>query len=355
MGISLRNKILLALVGTVGGVVAVAGLARLAFFIPPQVLDAAVTCPAEAPTISRKTPLRVLSWNIQYSAGRNHQFFYDRGNTVSVSGEAVHQTLEEIAAIIRQFNPDIVMLQEVDRNSRRTQYVDQHAELLQKLDYPCHSTTPYYRVPYVPFPSSEHLGRVDMHLTVLSRFQIDSVTRHQLPLLQESRLRQLFNLRRALMEIRLPISDGGEFLLFNTHLSAFTWGDGTLTRQIEVVDQTVEQAEDAGYPWMLAGDLNSLPPGDRPARLGVAEASKYSEDATPVQRLISRHGHPVSPKRYTSHGPAWYTYQPFGEVPDRTLDYMVFGSRVEMLTYTVAQAADGPSDHLPLLMELQVR
>ena len=355
MRISLKNKILLGLTGTVGGLAAVAGLARLAFFTPPPIADEPVTCSTEIPMVSRKMPLRILSWNIQYAASRQHHFFYDRGDAVSVTKDEVHQTLEDIAAIIRQFNPDIVLLQEVDRNSRRTRFVDQHTELLQKLDYPCHSTTPYYRVPYVPFPSLEHLGRMDMHLTVLSRFHIDSVTRFQLPLLKESRLRQLFNLRRALMEIRLPTTDGGELLLYNTHLSAFSWGDGTLARQMEVVDQRLQQVEAQKLPWMLAGDLNSLPPGDKPARLGVAEASKYPEDTTPVQSLISRYGHPIPPQRYASHGPRWHTYQPFGGVPDRTLDYMFFGSGVQMLSYSVVQEANGPSDHLPLLMELQVR
>src|SRR5690606_7940906 len=140
-----------------------------------------------------------------------------------------------IAEVVRAADPDIVLWQEVDRGSRRTAFVDQLEALQARLDLPCAVATPYHRAPYVPHPSHEHLGRVDMNLAVSSRYRLSSATRWQLPLLQESAVRRLFNLRRALLEVRVPVEGGGELRLFDTHLSAFSRGDGTLPKQIAAV------------------------------------------------------------------------------------------------------------------------
>ena len=78
---------------------------------------------------SRKK-LKVLSWNIQFAASTKHNFFYEGGTAVSVpSADDVHATLDTIAATIQKEDPDIVLLQEVDRGARRTWYIDEHAEV----------------------------------------------------------------------------------------------------------------------------------------------------------------------------------------------------------------------------------
>ena len=56
--------------------------------------------------------------------------------------------------------------------------------------------------------------------------------RYQLPLLQESRLRRLFNLRRACLAT--PLRGPSRVSLLNTHLSAFSFGDGTVDKQVAV-------------------------------------------------------------------------------------------------------------------------
>ena len=78
---------------------------------------------------SRKK-LKILSWNIQFAASTKHNFFYEGGTAVSVpSADDVHATLDTIAATIQKEDPDIVLLQEVDRGARRTWYIDEHAEV----------------------------------------------------------------------------------------------------------------------------------------------------------------------------------------------------------------------------------
>lgn len=62
--------------------------------------------------ISETIPLRVLSYNIHHGEGVDGKF-----------------DLERIAKVIQSVNPDLVALQEVDRNTTRASDVDQAQEL----------------------------------------------------------------------------------------------------------------------------------------------------------------------------------------------------------------------------------
>ena len=113
--------------------------------------------------------------------------------------------------------------------------------------------------------------------------------------------------------------------------------------------------EDNNAPWLLAGDLNALPPNDDRARLGE-DALWYSEES-PIQLLFDRYQHPVSSRLYKEEPEPWRTYlPPKSNIPDRTLDYLFHGERVEPLSYTVIhhKKASTTSDHLPILTEVRL-
>lgn len=302
----------------------------------------------DAPPVPRNRRLRMLCWNIQFAAGRGQHFFYDGGQAVSVDRRTVERHLDAIAEVIRREAPDLVLLQEVDRRSRRTARVDQHAELLVRVPYPCHVSTPYFRVPYVPYPPHEHLGRMDMHLSVFSTFGVSHALRHALAPIQGERwLRRQFNLRRALLELALPLADGGHMRVFDTHLSAFSHGDGTLALQIGAIDARLATTEREGIPWLLGADLNTLPPGDDPTRLGT-DADLYA-DGSRVAPLIDHYRWPVRPDA----PPAW-TYQPFGGTPDRTIDYVLHGRAITAVDFRVLSDVADVSDHLPLVFDFVI-
>jgi endonuclease/exonuclease/phosphatase family metal-dependent hydrolase len=76
-----------------------------------------------------------MTWNIGYGAlGSNADFFMDGGKMVySSTSERVQQNLAEMADTIREEDPDILFLQEVDRNSDRSYHVDQSAFFAEEL------------------------------------------------------------------------------------------------------------------------------------------------------------------------------------------------------------------------------
>ena len=106
----------------------------------------AVDCRADTPAWSAERPLRVMSYNVQYMAGKDYVFFYDidprdevRLAALTESGkeltdypsrEVVVRTLQQVADVILDEDPDIVLLQEINgAGDGRTHFVDQVAEL----------------------------------------------------------------------------------------------------------------------------------------------------------------------------------------------------------------------------------
>jgi hypothetical protein len=94
---------------------------------------------------------------------------YDGGKAVMCPLDDVKQTMKEIADVIADLNPDIVLLQEVDMHSKRTCYTNELEGILRHLDdagltFPYVSTTPYHKCRYVPTPAHQHMGKVDFHL-----------------------------------------------------------------------------------------------------------------------------------------------------------------------------------------------
>lgn len=319
------------------------------WFVPDPELP--VVPRGAAPALARGAPFTVVSWNIQFGAGRNPWFFYDGGPDSRVSPAEVRFAMDGIVSVLRAIDADLVLLQEVDRDSARSGFVDQHARVRDALGLPVDASTPYFKVPFVPVPPHRPLGAVDMHLSVFSRFALGAGTRFALSRLNEPAWRRAFNLRRALLHLPVPLSDGSGAHLFHTHLSAFSRGDGTLAKQVGTV---MRRMGDTAGPALLAGDLNSLPPSDDPVRLGFAK-ELYGEAHTPIRPLwdgLDVLFPPVRPDGRV--GPEGHTYVPYGSnVADRTIDY-AFGRGIRVLESRAEPAGAAFSDHLPVVMRLQL-
>lgn len=342
----------------VGVGVALCGLGFVAFkgtlFNPPPLREEPLACPSDAPLLPRGKRIRVLVWNIQYGAGRDKHFFYDGGPDVHADEHEVRATLEAMSSAIERLNPDIVLLQEVDRGSERTQNLDQHEDLLSRLSYPCHTTTPYHQAPYVPHPPQKHLGQVNMHLAVWSRYKLQSSRRVDLPRLKESWIRQQLNLKRAIQEVDLPVEGGGLLTLLNSHFSAFSHNDGTVERQVAVLRERIDKAQQSGSAWVVGADLNSLPPQDDPARL--PEGPSMYPVPSPITGLFNDFPAAIPAAEHLANPQPWRTYLPPGSnTADRSIDHIFHGRQIEAHATSVVADLHTLSDHLPLLFDFELR
>jgi len=299
-------------------------------------------------------PFTVLSWNLQYAASRRQHFFYDGGQAVHVPAEDRDRALAAIGAQVREVAPDLALFQEIDRDSDRTGRLDQLGVLLEHAPFASFATASCHRSRFVPAPGASPLGRVDMHVGLLARFQMCNPTRIQLPLLQEPRWRQAFNLKRCLLTAEVPVQGRARPLhVAVTHLSAFSRGDGTLGRQVEVLHDWMAAREAAGETFLLGGDLNLLPPGDDPARLGE-DGGQYADRPNPVERLIPRFRSVVPPEALLD--PRNATYLPWGAVvADRVLDYLFVSDDIDIVAAGPLARPNVVSDHHPMVATLRLR
>lgn len=334
-------------------------LIRLLNYFPKEQMPAELHCPPQSPAIasvSAQKPLRILSWNIQFGASRKYHFFYDGGKAVVPARSDVEDTLKAIAKVIDTHQPDIILWQEIDRDSHRTYRIDQLQRLWRQPPYQCWAATPYHKSVYVPHPAHQHLQRVNMQLTVFSRYQIKQATRHALPQLHESFLRRAFNLKRAVLAVEIPIAGKSPLVIFNTHFSAFSFGDGTMPKQVAKYMQLIQEAEKAKMPWLAAGDLNLLPPGDSPQRLG--EEAKYypSDQDNPLKLMFDKWRSPITPAEYHKNPQPYNTYLPFGSAKaDRWIDHLFVSNSVQITRYEVLHQYSDISDHLPILFEIHIK
>lgn len=335
------------------------GLVALVYALtwhPAEREPATLACTSDVAQVQPGQALKVMTWNLQYLAGKRYVFYYDLANGSGPderpTREDLAYNLDEVVRVVREEQPDILNLQELHEGAKATDYQDQLALLQERLAdlYPCTSQAFYWKAAFVPDP---HIfGSVGTKLTTLSRFRIANAERLQLPELQQLPLRQLFAPKRALLVSQLPIRGGGNLTVINTHLDAHTEGQDVQQRQLAMVRAQLDSLQTEGKIWLLGGDLNLLPPGQLD-HLAASQQARYPRD-TPLQALWEHY--PMVPSIDEASGPeqaSWYTHfpnDPRVDRPDRTLDYVFHSPHLTRIDARVRQQDTlGISDHLPLI------
>ncbi len=335
------------------------GLFALVWFStyhPPALQQEAVYCGENTPRLTAGQTLKLYNQNVQFMAGKNYVFFYDLPNNTGPderpSSDDITKTLKGLANLITQQNPDIILLQEVDEGAQRTDHADQLAQLLELLpsDYACHTSSFYWQAHYLPHPRI--MGAVGTKLSIISKYKITTATRTQLSLIPQDPITQLFNLKRALQEVHLPIEGADKLVLLNTHLSAFSKGTDTLERQVTQINQRLHSLNKTQTPWVLAGDFNLLPPNAYPL-LAQEQRLNYDQQSA-IETLYQQHlAVPSLANTQSEQRKAWFTYAPNSSSsrdPDRTIDYYFYSPNLSVQNAFVEQAQSLTlSDHMPVI------
>jgi endonuclease/exonuclease/phosphatase family metal-dependent hydrolase len=350
---------------TVGALVllctGLAAVAWLTTYHPDEIEAVPVTCAQDAPLLAPGQTLKVLSWNVQYLAGKGHVFFYDvmggEGPDDRPTRESIEATLKEVARVIRDEDPDVVLLQELDVGASRTDYEDQVARLLAELpaDYRCHASAYYWKASFVPHPRI--MGAVGMKLAVLSKYRLGRAVRYQLPEQPNDVVTRLFSFKRAILEAGLPIEGGGELVVLDTHLDAFAQGSDTMQRQVDMVTRLLDRLSGEGRPWLIGGDFNLLPPVAGAYELLLEHERPAYLPETELRALFERYrAVPGADEVGGADAARWFTHFPndprVGK-PDRTIDYVFLSRNLALGQRHVRQHDTATvSDHFPIVVEM---
>lgn len=291
--------------------------------------------------------LRVVSWNIHYGYGP----VFDRGTVGTRAQVLAH--LDAIAAWLREVDADLVALQEVDTDARRTFGIDQLAWLMRATGLPFAALTHTWDARWVPSPGLDprrHYGQVRSSQATLSRYPLRDAARHALPQPpNNSRIYNRFYLHRAALEVTVDLPR--PIRTFNVHTEAFDRAN--CTTHAEILAGLV-RAGDARRTLVL-GDLNSVPPE---AALKHAFPDEPQTDMRQdraidalraVPDLVEAAPAPTPPEQER----AWFTF-PSWE-PNRRLDHAWAGRDLPILAARVGRPLPDPSDHLPVVLTVGAR
>ena len=313
-----------------------------------------VSCSTQAPTLAPGQALKVMTWNVQYLAGKRYVFWNDlaAGTDESPTTEDMAFSLDEVARVIRDEEPDVVLLQELDDGAKASAYQNQLKLLQERVAdlYPCSTHAFDWKADFVP--DLHIFGSVGRQLATLSRYQIEHAERLQLPVIQGNLVSRQFSPRNALLVTYLPLSDGGQMAILNTHLDRVAQPDDSVNRQISAVARFLDKFESRGTPWLIGGDFNLLPLGQY-QRLPDEQRTPYSADSA-LHLLWDKY--PMIPTNNEAGGAdraRWLTHYPNDpgvSGPDRTVDYLFYSPRIKRVEATVRQDDTlRISDHLPVI------
>jgi endonuclease/exonuclease/phosphatase family metal-dependent hydrolase len=250
------------------------GYAKIAYFDPPERMNAELTQVIK-PSVINDTSFDILIWNIGYCGlGAEADFFYDGGKMMCPTLELETKYLNGVKSVLAANQTDFTMIQEIDRDSRRSYNIDQYDSVFHSSK--SKSFAANYDVKYVPLPWTTPMGKVLGGLATVSIFSPSVSERYQLPG-AFGFPKQLFFLRRCLLVNKYYLENGKYLEVINIHNSAYD-NSGKLKKEEMAYLKTYLESEYAkGNYVVVGGDWNQCPPGFQYDALAIGKEGDYSQ------------------------------------------------------------------------------
>ena len=310
-------------------------------------------------TPPNKDTLTVVTWNIRFGIGRAKWFGDSCGELVLFDTDEIQDGLELLAAKITAMDADILLLQEVDIDSKRSAYIDQVQWLLDNtaMNYGVYASM--WEVQFVP---SDGLGRVNTGNAILSRWPLSEAERIPLSLRgDQDDLVRAFYVRRNVLRAKVNYP-GSLFWAVDIHASAFS-NDDTKQKQYVEFKDVLDELNAQGEHFVAGGDLNELPPGavknnycdnDRCPDESPEEdeGCDFSNETTWISALFNSYVPAVSLVNYLQDENSYFTPASTHDASDeryqwnRKLDYLFTNTDWVPRSTVTHQGAVLESDHV---------
>ncbi|WP_257451720.1 endonuclease/exonuclease/phosphatase family protein [Archangium lipolyticum] len=204
--------------------------------------------------VTNPTSLKVMAWNVKYGACRIDFWFDFWGDRVQMSSTEVTDCLTKVAALVREYDPDILMAEEIEVDSKRSAYIDMVRFLLENtnLRYAAYMSTWDSR--YVP---SEGVGRMNLGNAIFSRYPITKAESiRQVDRTDQDVVTATFYIKRVIGRAEVDLGNGRTIAAYVVHTEAYDQ-DGTKQKHIQQIHDLLRAEK---LPWVIGGDFNELPP-----------------------------------------------------------------------------------------------
>jgi endonuclease/exonuclease/phosphatase family metal-dependent hydrolase len=305
----------------------------------------------ESPSPVETTDISLLTWNIGYCGlDEDMDFFYDGGSKVITP----RKNFDENFKIIKDFlkandSIDFVLLQEVDRKSKRSYMVDQYHAFAENAMNNSSQFAINYDVFFVPAPPARPMGKVFSGISTLGKFTPSLSIRYAFPG-EYGFPKQLFMLDRCFLVNHYPLTNGKELLIINTHNEAFD--PGNIRRaQMEYLRSFILQEYKKGNYIIAGGDWNQSPPDFQPDFDNHQVNTKQmvlDSDYLPVDWSWS-YDNSIPTNRSVS-----VPYNPSTTITT-VIDFFLLSPNIESISVKCINLEFKNSDHNPVILEAKLK
>ncbi|MGI8936509.1 MAG: endonuclease/exonuclease/phosphatase family protein [Phormidesmis sp.] len=290
--------------------------------------------PAAPP--AAKDSYTIVSYNLGYLSGLANN------TTIETDRAFFEANQQRVISAFQAIAPDIIALQEVDFDSKRSYGVDQAKALALGLN-PVYAgaIAISWDKNYVPFPfwpPSAHFGKILSGQAILSRYPIAENSRIVLEKVASNPFYyNAFYLDRLAQVSQIQLA-GQTLVVISVHLEAFD--EPTRVSQTRFVRSLAEDYAKT-YPVIVLGDFNSsLNRTDVETEFSIKEMAASEQFVSAVPEA--------------DWGKAAATFP--SDQPEYKLDYIWYTpSTIEAIKTEVVSAAGEASDHLPLMMNFRLK
>ena len=329
---------------------------------PDDVLQVAPEQSATLETVEDST-LTFALWNVGYGGlGARSDFFYDNGYFFT-SGDKMVRSEDAMVAdyvdgmkqFVRRVESDFYLLQEVDRESKRSYYRDEFDALDDLRPSYASTFAANYRSPRVPLPVMEPwgvMGTMHSGLMTLLKYQPTEVVRYQLPGEYEWPTR-IFQLDRCAALHRVPTASGKELVVVNVHNSAYDKGGFIKKEQMNFLRDLLTTEYAKGNYVVVGGDWNQVPPGVD-FKLFMPEYGGAYEQIAIREDLMPEGWQWAYDTTVPTNRKAADAYTP-GKTFVTLIDFFLVSPNVEVVSTRGVDQGFAYSDHQPVVMEVRLR
>ena len=296
---------------------------------------------------------RMISFNIGFGAyEQDFGFFMDGGSRAwAWSKERLNTNLEKINAFLAKEDADFFLIQEVDFDSTRTYHVDERPGIAAALSGQNYTFAQNWDSAFLFAPPTQPHGSARTGIMTFSHFRFDSSVRRSLPV--ETGFMKIIDLDRCYSVNRVPLENGKELVIYNTHLSAYTSDGKIAEEQLRMMVAEMQAEYDKGNFCIAGGDLNKDLSGDAVKFFGTSAGDYTWAQPIPASIFQGSNVKLIFPYDETKKTPSCrnadgpWTHDPLTQYV-LTVDGFLVTDNVEILSADVIDTDFMFSDHNPV-------
>ena len=264
-------KIVLIVLASIIGLVAVLGIGYVVYMTVTyyRIEDnlAVETLNQQTEVLKVSEEYTALTYNVGFGAyDQEFAMFMDKGNlkdgtplqgamSWGRSKEIVEGNINGTIKTSSAQNADFYLFQEVDTDSTRSYGINQK-EMIEAYYKEYGSAYGInFHSSFLAYPFLQPHGFANSGVLTLSKYNISESVRRSYPV-DDDFINKHFDLDRCFLMTRLPVENGKELVLINSHMSAYDEGGLIRSQQLELLNQVMKEEYDKGNYVIVGGDFN---------------------------------------------------------------------------------------------------